>query len=67
MKEIKNITNILLLIILTASCTTNNNNDTKINKTEKPKQMETAMNDTTPKVTGIGGIFLRSKNPKEAR
>jgi len=22
------------------------------------------MNDTTPKVTGIGGIFLRSKNPK---
>jgi len=25
------------------------------------------MNDTTPKVTGIGGIFFRSKNPKEAR
>nr|NQU92172.1 VOC family protein [Bacteroidota bacterium] len=23
------------------------------------------MNDTTPKVTGIGGIFFRSKNPKE--
>lgn len=67
MKEIKNITKILLLIILTASCTTNNNNDTKINKTEKPKQMETAMNDTTPKVTGIGGIFFRSKNPKETR
>jgi len=23
------------------------------------------MNDTTPKVTGIGGIFFRSKNPEE--
>ncbi|MCK5704439.1 MAG: VOC family protein [Cyclobacteriaceae bacterium] len=25
------------------------------------------MNDTTPKVTGIGGIFFRSENPKETR
>ena len=25
------------------------------------------MRDTTPKVTGIGGIFFRSKNPKETR
>lgn len=25
------------------------------------------MNDTTPKVTGIGGIFFRSKNPAQAR
>lgn len=25
------------------------------------------MSDQTPKVTGIGGIFFRSKNPKEAR
>ena len=25
------------------------------------------MNDTTPKVTGIGGIFFRYKNPKETR
>ena len=25
------------------------------------------MSDITPKVTGIGGIFFRSKNPKEAR
>ncbi|MDW7680700.1 MAG: VOC family protein [bacterium] len=25
------------------------------------------MNDTTPKVTGIGGIFFVSKNPKETR
>ena len=25
------------------------------------------MSDTTPKVTGIGGIFFRSKNPEETR
>ena len=25
------------------------------------------MDDTTPKVTGIGGIFFRSKDPKESR
>ena len=25
------------------------------------------MNDTTPKVTGIGGVFFRSKNPNEIR
>jgi predicted enzyme related to lactoylglutathione lyase len=25
------------------------------------------MNDTIPKVTGIGGIFFRSKNPEETR
>jgi len=35
----------------------------EIYKTKK----EIIMNDTTPKVTGIGGLFFRSKNPKEAR
>lgn len=25
------------------------------------------MDDATPKVTGIGGIFFRSKDPKQAR
>jgi hypothetical protein len=64
----KNITKILLLIILTTSCnTTNNKNDTKNDKTDKPEQKETIMNDTTPKVTGVGGIFFRSKNTKETR
>ena len=28
---------------------------------------ETVNNDTTPKVTGIGGIFFFSENPKETR
>jgi len=32
-----------------------------------PEQTETIMNDTIPKVTGIGGIFFSTKNPKETR
>ena len=45
---------------------------------EKPKESENkgpvihqeneaAMKDTTPKVTGIGGIFFRSKNPEKTK
>jgi len=68
MKGIKNITKFLLLIVLISSCnTTNNKNDTGISKIEKRDQMMTVISDTTPKVTGIGGIFFRLKNPKEIR
>ena len=64
----KNLNKILLLIILTTSCNTaTNKNEIKNKQTDKPEKMETIMNDTTPKVTGIGGIFFRSKNPKETR
>jgi predicted enzyme related to lactoylglutathione lyase len=34
---------------------------------DKPQVKEISMQDKTPKVTGIGGIFFRSKNPKETR
>lgn len=59
----KNLTIIVLLIILTTSCDTLN--DSKNNPTDTVEQKEIVMNDTTPKVTGIGGIFFHSKNPKE--
>ena len=63
-----NLTKILLLTMLTASCNTaTNTNDLKDGKTDTPKQKVTVMNDTTPKVTGIGGIFFRSINPQEIR
>jgi predicted enzyme related to lactoylglutathione lyase len=45
----------------------NNSNDNKSEDIDKLKQIETLMNDTTPKVTGIGGIFFHSKNPEEIR
>ena len=63
----KNLIKILFLIILTASCYKDiYQNDTSSIK-NKSQQNEMIMNDTIPKVTGIGGIFFRSKNPKEIR
>ena len=48
-----------LLIILTAGCYS-----VTTNKTEAQTTKEFNMNDTTPRVTGIGGIFFKSQNPK---
>jgi predicted enzyme related to lactoylglutathione lyase len=59
---------LLFLAILIAGCNTTTNNKNNIDdKANKPEQKETVINDTTPKVTGIGGIFFGSKNPKETR
>ncbi len=38
-----------------------------IEELNNSEEQETVMNDTTPKVTGIGGIFFRSNNPKEIK
>jgi len=55
----------LFLTLLTiVSCNSSNNKTKNLNKL---KQKETTMNDTIPKVTGIGGIFFRTKDPKETR
>ena len=57
---------ILFSMIFWVGCTpgTKQNKNTNV-KTET--QNEVTMNDTTPKVTGIGGIFFRSKNPNEIK
>jgi len=60
----KNKSSFLLFTILLMSCSTKTTENEIAIETQKT---ETAMNDTTPKVTGIGGIFFRSKNPKETR
>lgn len=54
-----------LFIILITSCNTSTESDNK--PTETQKKETTMSKDNTPKVTGIGGIFFRSKNPKESR
>ena len=55
--------NILLLIsLIITSCNTNETN----NNTQESEK-STVMNDTTPKVTGIGGIFFKCENPKAVR
>jgi len=53
----KNTAKILLLVMIIASC----------NSVTNVKQKETIVPDTTPKVTGIGGIFFHSKNPQDMR
>jgi predicted enzyme related to lactoylglutathione lyase len=58
---------ILLLTLLTAGCNPMTNENVTNKKTDKPGQKDTIMNDTMPKVTGIGGIFFRSKDPKKTR
>jgi predicted enzyme related to lactoylglutathione lyase len=51
----KSVAKILLLALLMAGC----------NKATNQKQKQTIVKDTTPKVTGIGGIFFQSENPQE--
>jgi predicted enzyme related to lactoylglutathione lyase len=64
----KKLSVILFLLMLSAICISINNAIKGKNiVSDNSNQKETNMNDTTPKVTGIGGIFFRSKNPKEAR
>ena len=62
--------NRLFLTILTltaiASCNTPNKKITDMEES-KSKPGPTASNDTTPKVTGVGGVFFFSENPKETR
>ena len=54
-----------ILAFLTG-CNLTNKTDKKINKMEEQKH-ETPNNDTTPKVTGIGGIFFYSDNPQDTK
>lgn len=63
----KFVTQILLIMLLFSACNSSSiNNDIKNDDEPTPKKME-AVIDTTPRVTGIGGIFFRSKDPKAAR
>jgi predicted enzyme related to lactoylglutathione lyase len=66
--KVKNLVKILLAIVIMFSCNNRSNkSEIRDNQTENKKQKENIMKDTIPKVTGIGGIFFRSKNPKETR
>lgn len=52
-----------LLLLIFFICCTDQSNQKKRNKTAIPKSNKPAINDTTPRVTGIGGIFFYSDNP----
>lgn len=52
---------IILFALLVVSC------DSQKGKIETEQQNIQVRNDSTPRVTGIGGIFFYSNNPKELR
>ncbi len=53
----------LIFLLALASCFQKHNNNA-ITMNDKSEQI---VNDTTPRVTGIGGIFFFSDNPEETR
>jgi predicted enzyme related to lactoylglutathione lyase len=59
------ILSILFFLFALSACT--NQVDKKTKSEESSDEKETVVNDTTPKVTGIGGIFFASENPQETR
>ncbi len=60
---------ILAISIVTAftSCNSTNQKTNKMEEQKNETKNDVSTNDTTPKVTGIGGIFFFSDNPKETR
>ena len=64
----KHLNKILFLIIIAVSCNPATIPDESKSEAEQPiAQNESIRNDTTPKVTGIGGIFFQSKDPSATR
>jgi predicted enzyme related to lactoylglutathione lyase len=63
----KNPIQLILFTLIAVSCNTITTKNSSIDKTNKPNKTETIVNDTTPRVTGIGGIFFGSENPNETR
>ena len=60
----------ILIAIIFISCSQTSKTNKEINKMDKQKNEATntaSTKDTTPKVTGIGGIFFYSDNPKETK
>jgi predicted enzyme related to lactoylglutathione lyase len=52
-------------MITLASCSNSKKEDKIIEKENNRNNEKSASNDTIPKVTGIGGIFIYSDNPQE--
>ena len=53
----------LTLLLLIVAC---NSNPTE-SVTSSDQEMQKSITDTTPKVTGIGGIFFKARNPAEVK
>src|SRR6187549_1578143 len=54
-------------IALLSSCASTSNKTSKMEGDKNQKEKPETLVDTTPKVTGIGGIFFFTDNPKETK
>jgi predicted enzyme related to lactoylglutathione lyase len=64
----KYIDKVIITAMFIAGCTSPINKDFNMKKKITDSELyKASVNDTTPKVTGIGGIFFLSKNPNEIR
>jgi len=57
---------LIFVAVILMQCTSSTKQN-KINNVKTEIQNNAMMNDTTPKVTGIGGIFFFSDDPEKAR
>ncbi|MBV1909793.1 MAG: hypothetical protein KUG78_10765 [Kangiellaceae bacterium] len=64
-KSKMNILVMVLAMLISATCSATNNEGEIMKKESKQNHEKSLSNDTVPKVTGIGGIFFYSDNPKE--
>jgi len=63
----KNLILMFMIAIAFVNCTSTHIKKTKMKDFTNNNPDNTAANDTTPKVTGIGGIFFFSDNPTQAK
>ena len=63
----KNLLSILIIITALTGCNSTTNKTSNMEEQKTQFEVTQAINDTTPKVTGIGGIFFFSDNPQETR
>ncbi|MFI5203234.1 MAG: VOC family protein [Flavobacteriales bacterium] len=63
----KNPTIVLLAAMIMTSCNSENKKNNEIADTPKKEAVTSPVKDTTPKVTGIGGIFFFSDNPNATK
>jgi len=57
----------IFILIISSSCNPTQKTATTMENHKNEASNQGAINDTTPKVTGIGGIFFFSDNPQQTR
>jgi len=66
-KNMKNLIIVLMIAIVFVNCNSTNKKNNEMKDISKKRTDNASLNDTTPKVTGIGGIFFYSDNLKETK